>query len=422
MGKIKIRKVLSRESIRTAFIIYTFGCLSAALLTSLLLSGLCQMGQSMIFKKYASDFDSTRLEVALDFYENQDSLKADSPDRLGIQYHTQSPTVQFTPLENTIYSILNVLSAAVFPLCFAAFIVITGALFYKRQMQRPLELLDHAADRIADNDLDFRVTWNGSNELGRLCASFEKMRAALQDNNMEMWRQVEERKRLNAAFSHDLRTPLTVLKGQSEMLAKYAPQMSEEKIISSAEMMRRHIMRLEDYVTAMSELQRLEDISVTQTAVEPDDLVIQLQSTGKCLCREKQFTFSCPDGKHGLLWLDLSVVLRVYENLLSNAVRFAAENVWVSLEYGDEYLCLSVSDDGDGFTQKDLANAVKPFYKAADDTEGGHLGMGLNICKILCEKHGGFLRLENPGGGMVTAAFRQKVSACAVGRSKEHST
>ena len=44
----------------------------------------------------------------------------------------------------------------------------------------------------------------------------KKMRVALKENNIEMWRQVEERKRLNAAFSHDLRTPLTVLKGQSE--------------------------------------------------------------------------------------------------------------------------------------------------------------------------------------------------------------
>ena len=106
--------------------------------------------------------------------------------------------------------------------------------------------------------------------------------------------------------------------------------------------------------------------------------------------------------------LDPSVVLRVYENLLSNAVRFATGNVSVSTECRDECLFLTVKDDGEGFTQKDLANAVKPFYKAMTDSEGGHLGMGLNICKILCEKHGGFLRLENADGGMVTAAFRQK--------------
>ncbi len=410
MGKVKIRKIFRRESIRTAFIIYTFGCLTAALFTSLLLSGLCQLGQTLLYKKYASDFEGTRLEVALDFYESQDSLKTDSQNSLGIQYHTnaQSPRLSFTPLVNTIYNILNILSVAIVPLCFAVFIVITGALFYKRQMQKPLELLDHAADRIADNDLDFRITWNGSNELERLCTSFEKMRAALQDNNMEMWRLVEERKRLNAAFSHDLRTPLTVLKGQSEMLAKYAPQMSEEKIISSAETMRRHIMRLEDYVTAMSELQRLEDINITPAAVELDELLLQLQSTGKCLCRKKKFHFSCPFEKHVCLLLDPSVVLRVYENLLSNAVRFATGNVSVSTECRDECLFLTVKDDGEGFTQKDLANAVKPFYKAMTDSEGGHLGMGLNICKILCEKHGGFLLLENADGGMVTAAFRQK--------------
>lgn len=54
--------------------------------------------------------------------------------------------------------------------------------------------------------------------MGALCASFEEMRRALWENNRVMWRQMEERKRLNAAFAHDLRTPLTVLRGYAGML------------------------------------------------------------------------------------------------------------------------------------------------------------------------------------------------------------
>jgi signal transduction histidine kinase len=65
-----------------------------------------------------------------------------------------------------------------------------------------------------------------------------------------------------------------------------------------------------------------------------------------------------------------------------------------------------VSDDGRGFSDKDLCEATKPFYKAAESAAQEHLGMGLNICKVLCEKHGGFLTLKNKGGAAVTAAFR----------------
>lgn len=71
-------------------------------------------------------------------------------------------------------------------------------------------------DTNGQNNRVFQKKVDKEDELGKLCASFEKMRQALQESNDEMWRQMEERNRLNAAFSHDLRTPLTVLKGQSE--------------------------------------------------------------------------------------------------------------------------------------------------------------------------------------------------------------
>lgn len=86
------------------------------------------------------------------------------------------------------------------------------------------------AGKIAENNLDFKIIYDKEDELGKLCVSFEKMRQALQESNEEMWRQMEERKRLNAAFAHDLRTPLTVLKGQSELLRNMQPKMTAEKV------------------------------------------------------------------------------------------------------------------------------------------------------------------------------------------------
>ena len=105
--------------------------------------------------------------------------------------------------------------------------------------------------------------------------------------------------------------------------------------------------------------------------------------------------------------IDTAIVMRVYENLLANAVRFAKKKIKVSAESRDGYLYLTVSDDGSGFAGKDLENATKPFYKTVRETDNEHFGMGLNICKILCEKHGGYIRLSNRDGAVVTAAFRQ---------------
>ena len=85
-------------------------------------------------------------------------------------------------------------------------------------MKKPIEVLNAASQKIAENDLGFTVEVPCGNELGRLCGSFEKMRAALLELNREHWAQMEERRRLNAAFAHDLRTPLTVLRGRATLL------------------------------------------------------------------------------------------------------------------------------------------------------------------------------------------------------------
>lgn len=295
----------------------------------------------------------------------------------------------------------------VIPLWSLMCIVICGMIFYRRKIEKPVAILSEASENISNNRLDFSVEVPEKNELGDLCLSFEKMRAALQDNNLEMWRQVEERKRLNAAFAHDLRTPLTVLKGQSEMLVKYAPKMSEEKIVSTAEMMKRHIIRLENYVDTMNDLQRLEDIEVTKELIEVKEFEKQLRITGTAICTEKDFTLFQNLSNTQSVKIDISVVMQVYENLLSNALRYAKTKIEVTACRHNEFLMLIVADDGTGFTSKDLSNAMKPFYRAESKSHNEHFGMGLNICKILCEKHGGYIQISNENGAKVIAAFKE---------------
>ena len=94
-----------------------------------------------------------------------------------------------------------------------AAILLAAVLFYRNKLKRPLTILKEAAEKISAQELDFSVAYAAQDEMGNLCRSFEEMRQALQQNNRLMWQQMEERRRINAAFAHDLRTPLTVLKG-----------------------------------------------------------------------------------------------------------------------------------------------------------------------------------------------------------------
>lgn len=281
-----------------------------------------------------------------------------------------------------------------------------GWLFYRRYLKKPLTILMNATDNIKNQNLDFQIVYEKKDEMGQVCSAFEQMRLSLQESNFEMWRQMEERRRLNAAFAHDLRTPLTVLQGQSEMLLKYIPDdnVPEEKVLSTVKTMQRHIIRLEEYVTVMNDLQRLEDIEIRKQEVPMQELLQQLLNSGEIICKEKVFRIQQMESRKETVTIDPAVVMQVYENLLSNAVRHASETVWVTITTSE--FSITVWDDGAGFSEQDLEQATKPFYKASGEDGNSHLGMVLNICKILCEKHGGYLKLANgEQGGAVLAAF-----------------
>ncbi|MCI8566322.1 MAG: HAMP domain-containing histidine kinase [Lachnospiraceae bacterium] len=392
MGKVK--QLLESRSLKTAFARAIAGCIFSALLPSLLLSGCCQWGQACLYEKYGTEYKYVIDETGI------------MPGHEKVQFEIAFDGMKASgSLEMVLYDGLGFFRLAVYPICFILSILLTSALFYRRYLQKPFAILAHAAGEIAQNNLDFRVVYDREDELGQLCASFEKMRLALRENEEELWRQMEERRRLNAAFSHDLRTPLTVLKGQSELLMRYAPKMSENKVIETAERMNRHIGRLETYVKKMGALQRLEDMEIHRISISLGSLWQQLAETGEVLCSEKKFVCPACDGEETALCVDTAVVWEVYENLLSNAVRFARERITAAVRVREGDLYLTVADDGDGFTNEDLRDAVKPFYKTVRETNEEHFGLGLNICKILCEKHGGFVRLENDGGAVVVAVF-----------------
>ena len=103
--------------------------------------------------------------------------------------------------------------------------------------------------------------------------------------------------------------------------------------------------------------------------------------------------------KEQQLNLDISIFLEVLENLIDNAMRFSVQCVRVEFRYSQSLLNVCVHDDGKGFQPDELSKAVKPYYHG-ESVGTEHYGMGLYICKMLCEKHGGFLRVYNsPGGG-----------------------
>lgn len=270
-----------------------------------------------------------------------------------------------------------------------------GALFYRWKLKRPIALLMEGTRRIQAQDLDFSIPQPSRDELGQLCAAFETMRAQLLRTNRELWRQGEERKRLNAAFAHDLRNPVTVLKGSVTLLRQGSrdPQLLDR--------LERYTQRIAEYVEAMGGVQRLEQLPVRPAVIDNAILAAELAETARLLAPRLTASLSAP--APGPVALDHGILLTVAENLIGNAARFGRERLEIALTREGDTLTLMVADDGPGFPPELLRDGPKPFGRLAEDPE--HFGMGLYSSRLLCQKHGGELRLQNrPAGGAAAAA------------------
>lgn len=315
-----------------------------------------------------------------------------------------APTAGQTLAANML-SVLQIILPIVF---FMTALLLTASLFYRWKLKEPLAILMDGADRIMENNLDFTMTVTSHDELGLLCSAFEAMRQSLLKNNQELWRQTEERKRLNAAFSHDLRNPVTIVKGSAKLAKQYATdgKADTSRLLENLCRIETYTNRIERYIEIMSTVSRLEQIQTNPTTIDTHALAEELEDALLFAAQDndKQLIFHDTADCSAAL-LDKNMLFQIAENLTSNALRFAKKTVSVTLSIEAGLLKLEVADDGDGFSAQLLKNGIQPFQKGTEDAK--HFGMGLYICNLLCQKHGGSLEItSSPSGAAVSAILK----------------
>lgn len=282
-----------------------------------------------------------------------------------------------------------------------------AAVYYRKKLREPITQLQNGVERIQEDNLDFHIEYDGDDELGRLCCSMEKMRRELRQKHKALWESLEQRKLLNASVSHDLRTPITVLKGYLDYLEKNIPQdkLTEDMLFDTVSSMQGAVNRLELYVESVRDIEKIENIEIEKRSENVKLLLNELRSNVRQLARNKEIIIS-NDITVDKIQIDKGVFFRILENLLQNALRYAEKQVSINLSHKKDFLILTVKDDGKGFSAADLEKATTVFY--SNDKEKQHFGIGLSVCKILCEKHGGLLYVGNQKekGAYVTAKLK----------------
>ena len=282
-----------------------------------------------------------------------------------------------------------------------------AAVYYRKKLRNPITQLQNGVERIQEDNLDFHIEYDGDDELGRLCCSMEKMRRELRQKHKALWESLEQRKLLNASVAHDLRTPITVLKGYLDYLEKNIPQdkLTEDMLLDTVSSMQGAVNRLELYVESVRDIEKIENIEIEKRSENVKLLLNELRSNVLQLAGNKEIIIS-NDITVDKIQIDKGVFFRILENLLQNALRYAEKQVSINLSHKKDFLILTVKDDGKGFSAADLEKATTVFY--SNDKEKQHFGIGLSVCKILCEKHGGLLYVGNQKekGACVTAKLK----------------
>ncbi len=282
-----------------------------------------------------------------------------------------------------------------------------AAVYYRKKLREPITQLQNGVERIQEDNLDFHIEYDGDDELGRLCCSMEKMRGELRQKHKALWESLEQRKLLNASVSHDLRTPITVLKGYLDYLEKNIPQdkLAEDMLLDTVSSMQGAVNRLELYVESVRDIEKIQNIEIEKRSENVKLLLNELRSNVQQLTGDKEIIIS-NNITIDKIQIDKGVFFRILENLLQNALRYAEEQVSINLSHKKDFLILTVKDDGKGFSAADLEKATTVFY--SNDKEKQHFGIGLSVCKILCEKHGGLLYVGNQKekGACVTAKLK----------------
>jgi two-component system osmolarity sensor histidine kinase EnvZ len=255
-----------------------------------------------------------------------------------------------------------------------------ASLFMRNQV-RPISRLAEAADQFGkgrDLDVDFKP--EGAQEVRQAASAFNVMRARLR-------RQIRQRTDMLSGVSHDLRTPITRMKLQLEMLEDR--DAVTELMADVAEMER----MIEGYLT----FARGEDDEAGKR-VDLGSIVEDVVAGW----RRNNVNIDCHVEGSLEAWLRPDAIRRTLDNLLVNAGRYG-ENIWVRAGRRGDAMEITVDDDGPGIAEAHREDVFRPFYRLDEsrNPDTGGTGLGLAIARDLVRGHGGDITLEDsPHGGL----------------------
>lgn len=272
-------------------------------------------------------------------------------------------------------------------LCLMAFSVVASWLF-SRWFTKPLTKLSHATRQLAEGDYSVRVNVPETDEIGLLAADFNHMAG-------EVSRAAQLQRDLLANVSHDLRTPLTLIKGYAETVRDLTGD-NPEKRTAQLDVIVDETDRLSGLVNSVMELSKMSSGTDKPEKVRFDlsQLCEEVAQRYEAVCAQNGYTLKLelPDPETDCtISADPAMMERVLHNLLGNAMHhIGPDNVFILRVNAPEKgtVRVEVADHGAGIAKEDLPYIFDRYYRSRSDAGKVGTGLGLSITKAILQSHG----------------------------------
>lgn len=288
--------------------------------------------------------------------------------------------------------------------CIAVCVILIAK--FAKNMRTQLSPLFEATRQVAEQDLDFEVGHSKIKEFEDVLCSFANMKDNLKISLEKQWNAEQLQREQIAAFAHDLKTPLTVIQGNIDLINE--TELDDEQclyagyITESSEQIGIYIKALIDISRTVAGYQlHLEKFNIA-------DYMGQIEAQASSLCLTKGICLQLETGVDlGTLKADKLLLERAIMNVISNALDYSPPQgtIYVTTQKVDHFLHISITDEGTGFTSEAIHHAQEQFFMGDKSrTSNMHFGMGLYITNSIIKQHNGQLILSNSkktGGAQV---------------------
>lgn len=288
-------------------------------------------------------------------------------------------------------------------------LIFLGGIFifiFSKKVTRPVIEMSNVAEGISNLEFNKRVIYDSQDELGSLGKSINKMSEKLSASMNALRQDVERRKQLVRNISHELKTPIGVIKGYAEGL-KYGVADDKEKTQRYCTVIAEECNRMDNMVRELLNLSMLESgmFQLNISRFDIGGLIEKLSERFETVFVEKGITLDLKIPKNLIVEADYELLERAVNNYITNAINHAEGKklIEVTVENKDGGIRISVFNTGNHIQEDDLVNIWDVFYKADKARSrqyGGH-GLGLSIVRLIAELHGGITGIENLNEGVL---------------------